>query len=77
MSTDPSVQDSLGDEIKVFINGEEVGVALLANQLSNMLCLEHTSENDAFEFRNGGKNNVSTYFMQNNDQSTKPLSMNP
>ena len=59
LNTDPSVPDSLGDEIKLFKNGEEAGVALGANELSNEICLEDTSEGDVFEFRNGGKNNVS------------------
>ena len=57
--TDPSVEDSLGDEIKLFKNTEEAGSALHTNELSNEICLEDTSDGDVFEFRNGGKNNVS------------------
>ena len=59
LKTDPAVTGSLGDEIKLFKNGDEVGTALGANELSNEICLEDTSEGDVFEFRNGGKDNVS------------------
>ena len=52
-----------GDEIKLFQNGVEVGVALGAQQQSNEICIENTSDGDAFEFRNGGQDNVSlTWF---------------
>ena len=56
--TDPSIQDALGDEIKVFKDGQEVGTALGSTQLSNELCIEDTKDGDAFEFRNSGQNNV-------------------
>ena len=59
LETDPSVQDSLGDEIKIFKDGAEVGTALGADQLSKEICIENTDDGDAFEFRNGGLNNVS------------------
>ena len=57
--TDPSITDSLGDEIKLFKNGGEVGLALGSYQQSNTICIDDTADGDAFEFRNGGKDNVS------------------
>ena len=63
LNADPAVTDSLGDEIKLFKNGEEVGTALAANELSNEICIEDTSEGDVFQFRNGGKDNVSLQFI--------------
>ena len=57
--TDPSKTNSLGDAIKLFKNGEEVGLALGSYQQSNTICIDDTSDGDAFEFRNGGKDNVS------------------
>ena len=60
LKTDPGIPDSLGDEIKLFKNSAEVGIALGAYQLSNEVCLEETSDGDIFEFRNGGKDNVRT-----------------
>ena len=60
--TDPSITDSLGDEIQLFINGDEVGLALGSYQQSNTICIDDTSEGDVFEFRNGGKDNVSLLF---------------
>ena len=59
LHTDPSITDSLGDEIKLFKNGDEVGAALDAYQQSNTLCIDDTSDGDVFEFRNNGKDNVS------------------
>ena len=59
LETDPSIQDSLGDEIKIFKGGAEIGTGLGAGQLSNEICIEDTADGDAFEFRNGGQNNVS------------------
>ena len=53
------MKNSLGDEIKLFQNGAEVGSALNAQNLSNEICIEDTSDGDNFEFRNGGKDNVS------------------
>ena len=53
------MEKSLGDEIKLFKNGVEVGSALSAQQLSNEICIEDTSDGDNFEFKNGGKDNVS------------------
>ena len=61
LTTDPSVEDSLGDEIKLFKNGVEVGAALGAQQISNERCIEYTSDGDVFEFRNSGKDNVCIY----------------
>ena len=60
--TDPSVEDSLGDEIKLFKNGKEAGTALNTNELFNEFCLENTLDGDIYEFRNGGRDNVSVYF---------------
>ena len=59
LNIDPSVANSLGDEIKLFQNGAEVGSALGAQQLSNEICIDDTSDGDNFEFRNGGTDNVS------------------
>ena len=59
LNVDASVENSLGDDIKLFKNGVEVGTALGAQQLSNEICIEDTSDGDNFEFRNGGKDNVS------------------
>ena len=58
-NTDPSITNSLGDEIKLFKNGDEVGAALGSDQQSNTICIDETSDEDVFEFRNGGKDNVS------------------
>ena len=63
LNTDPSVSDSLGDEIKLFKNGKEAGIALGVNELSNEICLQDTLNGDVFEFRNGGKDNVSRLFL--------------
>ena len=59
--SDASVQDSLGDEIKIFKNEDEtpVGVALNANELSNEICFNDVEENDIFKFVTNGNNNVS------------------
>ena len=59
LNVDASVENSLGDEIKLLKNGVEVGTALGTQQLSNEICIEDTSDGDNFEFRNGGKDNVS------------------
>ena len=59
LQTDPSIPDSIGDEIKLRKNGDEVGLALGSYQQSNTLCIDETSDGDVFEFRNGGKDNVS------------------
>ena len=58
LNTDPAVTDSLGNEIRLFQNGAEVGIALGANELSNEICIEDTSGGDVFEFQNGGQDNV-------------------
>ena len=63
--TDQSISDSIGDEIKLFKNGDEAGIGLGTNELSNEICLEDTSEGDIFEFRNGGKDNVSLITLPN------------
>ena len=57
--SDPTITDSLGDEIKLFKNDDEVGTALGNHQQSNTICIDDTSDGDVFEFRNGGKDNVS------------------
>ena len=62
LNTDPAVPDSLGDKIKLYKNGNEIGTALGANKLSNEICIEDTSEGDVFQFKNGGKDNVSLSF---------------
>jgi len=59
LNTDPSIPDSLGDKIKLFKNGDEVGLALGSHQQSNTICIDDTSDGDVFEFRNGGNDNVS------------------
>ena len=61
LETDPAVTDSLGNEIKLWKNDDEVGTALGANELLNEICIEDTLEEDVFEFRNGGKDNVSLF----------------
>ena len=60
INTDPAMPNSLGDEIKLFKNGGEIGVALGSNQISNEICIDETSVADVFEFKNGGSDNVST-----------------
>ena len=62
LHTDPSITDSLGDEIKLFKNGDEMGAALGSDQRSNTICIDDTSVEDIFEFRNSGKDNVSRQF---------------
>ena len=57
--SDPSIQNSLGDEIKIFKNEVELGVALNTNQLSNEVCFDDTQENDMFKFMTAGNDNVS------------------
>ena len=59
--SDASIQDSLGDEIKIFKNEDEtpVGVALNANELSNEVCFNDVKESDNFKFVTAGDNNVS------------------
>ena len=61
INTDPAMSNSLGDEIKLFKNGDEIGLALGSNQISNEICIDDTSVGDVFEFKNGGLDNVSTY----------------
>ena len=46
--SDASIQDSLGDEIKIFKNDVDIGVALNANELSNEICFNDVEENDIF-----------------------------
>ena len=58
---DPSIENSLGDEIKIFKNEVELGVALSANQLSNDVCFDDTEENDIFKLVTVGNNNVSLF----------------
>ena len=62
LHTDPSITDSLGDEIKLFKNGDEIGAALGSDQQSNTICIDDASVEDIFEFRNSGKDNVSRQF---------------
>ena len=59
LNTDPSVPNSLGDGIKFFKNGAEIGLALGPSQQSNTICIDDTSDGDVFAFHNGGKDNVS------------------
>ena len=59
LHTDPSIPDSIGDEIRLSKNGDKVGTALGTNQQSNTICINDTSDGDVFEFRNSGKDNVS------------------
>ena len=59
LHTDPSIPDSIGDEITLSKNGDKVGSALGTNQQSNTICIDGTSYEDVFEFRNGGKDSVS------------------
>ena len=57
--SDASIQDSLGDEIKLFKNEVDIGVALNANELSNEICFNDVEESDNFKFVTVGNNNVS------------------
>ena len=57
--TDQSIPDSIGDEITLSKNGHKVGSALGTYQQSNTICIDDTSYEDVFEFRNAGKDNVS------------------
>ena len=57
--SDASIQDSLGDEIKVFKNDIEIGVALNANEISNEVCFNDIDENDVFKFVTADNDNVS------------------
>ena len=57
--SDASIQNSLGDEIKIFKNEIEIGVALNANELSNEVCFNDVVESDNFKFVTAGNNNVS------------------
>ena len=62
LHTDPSIPDSIGDEIKLLKNDDAVGLALGSHQQSNTICIDDTTDGDVFEFRNGGKDNVSLQF---------------
>ena len=57
--SDASIQDSLGDEIKVFKNDVEIGVALNANEMSNEVCFNDIDETDVFKFVTADNDNVS------------------
>ena len=59
LHTDPSIPDSIGDEITLSKNGVKVGSALGSHQQSNTICIDETSYEDVFAFRNGGKDIVS------------------
>jgi len=63
LHTDPLISDSIGDEIQLLKNGDEVGIALGSYQQSNTICLDDTLDGDVFEFPNGGKDNVSLSFI--------------
>ena len=54
-----SMQNALGDEIVLFKDGQRVATALGTYQVSNEVCIEDTTDEDAFEIRNGGQDNVS------------------
>ena len=56
---DPSIEGSLGDQIRISKNNIEIGVALNANQLSNEVCFDDVAENDVFKFFTAGNDNVS------------------
>ena len=56
--SDASIQDSLGDEIKIFKNEIEFGVALTANEISNEVCFNDIGEIDVFKFVTAGNDNV-------------------
>ena len=57
--SDASIQNSLGDEIKIFKNDIEIGVALNAHELSNEICFNEIEENDVLQFLPAGNDNVS------------------
>ena len=57
--TDSSVANSLGNEIRLFKNGVDIGIALHENSLSNKICVDDSQDGDVFKFINGGKDNVS------------------
>ena len=59
LKTDPSIPNALGDAIKLFKDGQTVGIALGYHQAINELCIEDTTDGDAFKFQNGGQDNVS------------------
>ena len=69
LKTDPSIPDALGDAIKLFKDGQTVGIALGYHQAINELCIEDTTDGDAFKFQNGGQDNVSF----RNHQTTQRL----
>ena len=69
LKTDPSIPDALGDAIKLFKDGQTVGIALGYHQAINELCIEDTTDEDAFKFQNGGQDNVSF----RNHQTTQRL----
>ena len=56
---DPSIEGSLGDEIKISKNNIDIGIALNAYQLSNEVCFDDVAENDVFKFTTAGNDNVS------------------
>lgn len=60
--TDPAVSNSLGDGIKLFQNGIDIGFALNSNEISNVKCVEDAQDGDIFKFVNGGTDNVSKFF---------------
>ena len=59
LESDSSMPNALGDEILLFKDGQKVDTALGTNQVSNEICIEDTTDGDAFEIRNGGQDNVS------------------
>ena len=61
MFADSSLEGALGDEIKIFKNNIEIGVALNANQLSNEACFDDVEEDDMFKFVTAGNENVNLF----------------
>ena len=54
-----SIKDGLGDEIKIFQDEVEIGVALGANESSNEICFDDVDDGATFKFVTTGDNNVS------------------
>lgn len=59
LKSDSSMPNARGDEILLFKDGQKVETVLGTNQVSNEICIEDTTDADAFEIRNGGQDNVS------------------
>ena len=55
---DSSRDQALGDQIKIFKNGIEIGIALDANEFSNEACFDDVGEDDVFKLVPDGNDNV-------------------